>query len=397
MMAACQAAGMGHTVCLYERNEKLGKKLFITGKGRCNVTNAAPMDQVMKNVVTNPRFLYSAFQSCTNRDVMNMLERAGVPLKVERGERVFPVSDRSSDVIRGFEKILKEYGVEIHLHARAEGIWIENNRCRGILFRGKKLFADGVILATGGLSYPSTGSDGDGYRFAREAGHHITPLYPSLVPFNAEGEGVKGLQGLALKNIHGYFYADGKLFYDEMGELLFTHFGVSGPIVLSASARATGAIRQKKLNLKIDLKPGLSEVKLDERLLRDFKEFQNKQFKNALGKLLPLKLIDLVIAQSGIHPEKKVNEITKKERYDFIKILKGLDFTLASPRGYNEAVITKGGVNIGEVNPKTMESKLLPGLYICGELLDLDANTGGYNLQIAWSTGFCAGGSIGYV
>ncbi len=395
MAAAIAAAGFGHEVHVYEKNEKLGKKIFITGKGRCNVTNACNMDTMMRQVVTNPRFLYSSFSNFTNQDMMDLLERNGCPLKTERGGRVFPVSDHSSDVIAALSRQMREYGVQVHLHEEVKKIWTEQGRCLGlILAKGQRVPGDAVIVATGGLSYETTGSTGDGLRFAREAGHTVTDCSPALVPFNAQEEDIRSLQGLSLRNVEARILDGKKEVYREFGEMLFTHFGVSGPVVLSASSYAAPIIKKRPLTLSVDLKPALSAEQLDARILRDFEECSNKQFKNALGHLYPSKLIPVIIARSGIDPEKPVHEITKKERQALVELTKHFTATLTGLRGYREAIITQGGVSVKEINPSTMESKKVSGLYFAGEVLDLDAVTGGFNLQIAWSTGWAAGSSI---
>ena len=394
MIAAYSAALTSKQVILLEKNEKLGKKIFITGKGRCNLTNASNMNTVMENVVSNKRFLFSAFKNFTNEDIMNLVENNGTKLKIERGNRVFPVSDHSSDIIRSLENAIRDLHVDIRLNTKVDELIIENDRCIGVVIGKNKIMADAVIVATGGMSYQATGSDGDGYRFAKEAGLSVSKLYPSLVPFNIEGERIKALQGLSLKNIHAYIYNDKKLLYDEFGEMLFTHFGVSGPVIISASA-IIGNKNIKGYRLSIDLKPALDEEKLDERILRDFAEQKNKQLKNSLNKLFPAKLIDEVIYQSKVDPEKKVNLLTKEERHSLVHATKNLEYIISSTRGFNEAIITKGGVEVSQINPKTMESKKIKGLFFAGEVLDLDAFTGGYNLQIAWSTGYAAGEGAG--
>lgn len=398
MMAAIAAAGCGHQVHLYEKNEKLGKKIYITGKGRCNVTNACDMEILLQNVVTNPKFLYSSFYGFNNYDVMDMLEGAGCPLKTERGNRVFPVSDKSSDVIQALAGKMKELGVTVHFHAEVKGLLIQGGRCTGLTLKktGEKVYGDAVIAATGGLSYPTTGSTGDGYRFAREAGHQVTELSPALVPFQTAESLVKDLQGLSLRNIQVTILDGGKELYREFGEMLFTHFGVSGPVLLSASSFVAGILKKRPLKLSIDLKPALSEEQLDARILRDFEEFANKQFKNALIHLYPSKLVPIMVERSRISPDKKVNEITREERQRIVEATKNFSLTLTGLRDYKEAIITQGGVSIREINPATMESKVVPGLYFAGEVLDLDAVTGGFNLQIAWSTGYAAGSHIEY-
>lgn len=394
MIAAYSAALTSKQVILLEKNEKLGKKIFITGKGRCNLTNASDMNTVMENVVSNKRFLFSAFKNFTNEDIMNLVENNGTKLKIERGNRVFPVSDHSSDIIKSLENAIRDLHVDIRLNTKVDELIIENDRCIGVTIGKNKIMADAVIVATGGMSYQATGSDGDGYRFAKEAGLSVSKLYPSLVPFNIEGERIKALQGLSLKNIHAYIYNEKKLVYDEFGEMLFTHFGVSGPVIISASA-VIGNRNIKGYRLSIDLKPALDEEKLDERILRDFAEQKNKALKNSLNKLFPAKLIDEVIFQSKLDPDKKVNLLTKEERHSLVHATKNLEYVISSTRGFNEAIITKGGVEVSQINPKTMESKKIKGLFFAGEVLDLDAFTGGYNLQIAWSTGYAAGEGAG--
>ena len=394
MIAAYSAALTSKQVILLEKNEKLGKKIFITGKGRCNLTNASNMNTVMENVVSNKRFLFSAFKNFTNEDIMRLVEENGTKLKIERGNRVFPVSDHSSDIIKSLENALRALNVDIRLNTKVDSLLIENDICKGVIIGKNKIMADAVIVATGGMSYQATGSDGDGYRFAKEAGLSVSKLYPSLVPFNIEGDRIKALQGLSLKNVNVYIYNDKKLVYDEFGEMLFTHFGVSGPVIISASA-IIGNKNIKGYRLCIDLKPALDEEKLDERILRDFTEQKNKSLKNSLNKLFPAKLIDEVIYQSKIDPEKKVNLLTKEERQRLVHATKNLEYVISSTRGFNEAIITKGGVEVSQINPKTMESKKIKGLFFAGEVLDLDAFTGGYNLQIAWSTGYTAGEGAG--
>lgn len=389
MMAAIAAAGCGDHVCLLEKNEKLGKKLFITGKGRCNVTNAGDLETLLASVRENGKFLYSAFHRYDNREVMNFLEQAGCPLKIERGDRVFPVSDHSSDVIAAFSRELKRRGVEILLHSEVKEVVMDENVCRGVvLSNGRTLYADRCIICTGGLSYPSTGSTGDGYRFARETGHRVTDCVPALVPLETAESWCRSLAGLSLKNVSIRMTGGSRELYHGFGEMLFTHFGVSGPLVLSASSYCSPTERTV---LHIDLKPALSAEQLDKRLLRDFEENKNRNFKNALGGLFPAKLIPVMVELSGIQPEKKVNEITREERRTFVKSIKDLMLTITGVRGFSEAVITKGGIHLKDVNASTMESKKVKGLFFAGEVLDLDAVTGGFNLQIAWSTGYSAG------
>ena len=392
MFAAVHAAANGCEVHLFEKNEKLGKKVYITGKGRCNLTNACETEELFDAVLTNPKFLYSAFYGYTNQDVIAFFEKAGMKTKTERGERVFPVSDHSTDVIDALRRKLREYKVQVHLNTEVSKVEAKDAKVTGVWLAGeKKLFpADAVLVATGGISYKTTGSTGDGYRFAEELGHKVTDLYPSLVPFNTREAWAKELQGLSLKNVDVRVMDGKKKLYDGFGEMMFTHFGVTGPLILSASSYTAKTVRKKELQLFIDLKPALSKEQLDHRILRDFEESRNKQFKNALGGLFPAKLTPVMIRLSGISPEKKVNEIAREERMAFVDLIKNLPLTITGLRDYNEAIITKGGVTVREVNPSTMESKLVKGLYFAGEVLDLDAVTGGFNLQIAWSTAYAA-------
>lgn len=400
-MAAGVAAAMhGSSVLLLEKNEKLGKKLFITGKGRCNVTNDCDAQELLKSVVTNGRFLYSSFYGFGSGDMAALLKEAGCPLKTERGGRMFPVSDKASDVIKALEKRLLELGAVISLKTEVKGLLLGEGRCRGVLFknaegREEKAYGDSVILALGGLSYPTTGSTGDGYRFAGEAGHTVTALSPALVPFVVKEPEAGELMGLSLRNIGAQVKRGNKTIYQGFGEMLFTHYGVSGPVLLSASSYAARELKKGPLTLVLDLKPGLSEEQLDARLVREFEAVKNKQFKNVLAPLFPSRLVPVMVKRSGILPEKKVNEITRRERERIISATKEFSLTLTGLRDYKEAVITQGGVCVKEINPSTMESKLVPGLYFAGEMLDLDALTGGFNLQIAWSTAFAAGNAAG--
>lgn len=398
MMAAVAAADSGAKVTIYEKNEKLGKKLFITGKGRCNVTNAGDMENLFANVMTNEKFLYSAFYTYDNQMVMDFLEKAGCPLKVERGDRVFPVSDHSSDVIAAFQRELRKRDVEIVLNSGVKEIlWDEADELaiKGVLLEsGKKIMADSVVVATGGISYASTGSTGDGYLFAEKTGHKVTECKPSLVPFNVKEDWCKEAMGVSLKNVSLRLVCGKKEIYNGFGEMLITHFGISGPLALSASSYYVSKAKGETVGF-IDLKPALDAEQLDKRVLRDFEEAKNKQFKNALNHLFPQKLIPVMIQLSGIDPDKKVNEITKEERKAFVQLIKNVPFTISGVRDFKEAIITKGGVSVKEVNPSTMESKKVKGLYFAGEVLDLDALTGGYNLQIAWSTGYLAGVNAG--
>lgn len=400
MFAAIIAADYGHQVELYEKNEKLGKKLFITGKGRCNITNACDMDALFASVVTNTKFLYSSFYGFTNLDAIDFFERIGVKTKIERGDRVFPQSDRSSDVIHAMERELRKKRVKIFLNTPVKQVQEENGQFSYLrLEDGTKVSGDACIVATGGLSYQTTGSTGDGYTFAEMLGHQVEECIPALVPMTAEEDWVSQLQGLSLRNVNAVICDGKKKLYDAFGEMLFTHYGVSGPLMLSASSVVGKKFKDKKSNvgkleLEIDLKPALSMEQLDQRVLRDFEENQKKQFKNAVGKLFPAKLIPVMIELSGIDPEKKVNVISREERQNFVHLMKRFRLTLTGLRGYNEAIITKGGVKVKEIDPSTMESKLVKGLYFVGEVLDLDALTGGFNLQIAWSTAYAAGTSI---
>lgn len=397
MMAAVAAARQGCGVLLLERNEKLGKKLYITGKGRCNVTNACDTEDIFPQILRNAKFMYSAIYTYDNFQAMDFFEQSQTPLKTERGGRVFPASGHSSDIIRALANALRHYGVDIRLNTRVASIEKENGQFLVKDTAGRAYAAKKAILATGGLSYPATGSTGDGYLFAEHFGHTMARQSPSLVAMYAKEAYIPKLQGLSLKNVRARIYDGREVLYDEFGELLFTHFGVSGPLMLSASAVVNGRLLKGPLGLRIDLKPALTVEQLDRRILRDFEEARNRQFKNALGKLLPSKLIPVAIELSGIAPERKVNEVTKEERAGLIRLLKDFSATLIGLRGFEEAVITRGGVNVKEVNPSTMESKLAEGLYFAGELLDVDAMTGGYNLQIAWSSGYLAGMSAGQV
>ena len=392
MMAAIIAARNGKEVTVLEQNEKLGKKLFITGKGRCNFTNACDIEDLFGNVISNPKFMYSAFYTFSNNMVMDFFEELGMPYKVERGNRVFPVSDHSSDVIKVLEKEMRRLGVVICLNTKVKSLIIEKNICKGVELVNKKekIYADSVIITTGGVSYPRTGACKDGYIFAKQAGHTIVAPSPSLVPIELEEDCCKDLMGISLKNVSATIYADNKKVYSDFGEMLFTHFGVSGPIIIKASAYIQKYL-QKNLSLTIDLKPALDEKQLDERILKDFQLFQNKQLKNALDKLLLRALIPVVIEKSGLDGDKKVNELTKEERRILGHTIKHLPFSIIGLRSWDEAIVTKGGVSVKEIDPGTMESKLTGGLYFAGEVLDLDALTGGFNLQIAWSTGYLAG------
>lgn len=400
MFAAIAAAKNGHQVTLYEKNEKLGKKIFITGKGRCNITNAADMEELFDAVVTNSKFLYSSFYGYTNQNVIDFFEDAGVPVKIERGNRVFPNSDHSSDVIRALEREMKKVGVKVCLNTEVKSIEAEKGKFNKVVLKDTTTqTADACIVATGGLSYRSTGSTGDGFRFAENVGHKVTQCFPSLVPMETKEPWICELQGLSLRNVEAKILDGKKELYKDFGEMLFTHFGVSGPLIISASSYVGKKFmdkngQKKELTLEIDLKPALTEEQLDQRVLRDFEENHNRQFKNAITKLFPTKLIPVMLELGGIDPEKKVNSIEKEERKQFVHLIKHFRMTLTGLRDYPEAIITKGGVNVKEIDPGTMESKLVKGLYFAGEVLDLDALTGGFNLQIAWSTGYAAGNAI---
>ena len=399
MMAAYAAAESGHAVTLLEQNEKLGKKLFITGKGRCNLTNASDMEQLFANVVSNRKFLYSAFYSYDNEQVISFFESHGMPTKTERGNRVFPVSDHSSDGIAALSTALRGQQVEVILQTKVKRRLLEKRdeekRVTGVeLADHTKMHADAVIVATGGISYPSTGATGDGYRMAEESGHKMVSPTPALVPMEMKEPWVRDLQGLSLRNVRMSVTRGKKKLYEDFGEMLFTHFGVSGPLVLSASGCIPAKAFDQELSMTIDLKPALDVEQLDHRILREFDEMKNKQFKNSLGHLLPAKMIPVMIALSGIDPDTKVNEISREQRQNLLHLFKNMPLTITGLRDFKEAIITKGGVSVKDINPSTMESKLVQGLYFCGEVLDLDALTGGYNLQIAWSTGHLAGISV---
>lgn len=392
MMAAIGAAGQGASVTLLEQNEKTGKKLFITGKGRCNLTNACEQEDFFNYVISNGKFLYSAFYQMDNQSVMTFFENAGCRLKVERGGRVFPVSNHSSDVLAALNRQMEKAGIQVCLRTKVREPVIVEGKITGVkLSDGRLLEADSVIIATGGKSYEATGSTGDGYLFAQRAGHTIKEVRPALVPFVVKEDWCMELQGLSLKNVSVILKSDKKKIYEGFGEMLFTHFGVSGPLILSASSYYVKKYYGMPVQLLIDLKPALTTEQFDKRLLKDFEENKNRQFKNALDALYPSKLIPVLIRLSGISPEKRVNEITKEERSRLIQCTKHLALTVTGTRDFREAIITQGGVHIKEVNPSTMESKLVKGLYFAGEVLDLDAVTGGFNLQIAWSTGYLAG------
>lgn len=396
MMAAITAAEAGANVTLFERNDRVGKKLRITGKGRCNVTNNCDNNEFLTNVPTNPRFLYASLSRFSTADTMAFFEEAGVPLKTERGKRVFPVSDRAADIVSAMEKKCREAGVTV-IHRRVRGLLVQDGRICGLRYGESEEAFDAVIVCTGGRSYSMTGSDGDGYRFATEAGHTVTPLHPSLVPLVAEGRLCASLQGLSLKNVSLTIKLtqSQKTVYEDFGEMLFTHYGLTGPLVLSASAHLSD-ITPGKYEALIDLKPALDEKTLDARILSDFSKYQNRDLINALDDLLPQKMIAPYIGLCGIDPRKKVNSITREERERMVHVLKGIRVGLIGFRPIEEAIVTRGGVSVKEVDPKTMQSKLVEGLYFAGEVLDVDAYTGGFNLQIAFSTATVAGTSAAW-
>ena len=401
ILAAISAANKGDNVTILEKMEQIGKKIRITGKGRCNITNSADMSEFMKNIPGNARFLYSAFNNFTNQDIINLLNNENVETKVERGGRVFPKSDKANDVLKALTKILEKLKVEILTNSEVVKINVKENRVESVVLKNKSVIkADKIILATGGKSYPITGSTGDGYKIAENLGHTIITPKPALVPLTCTKEDLKvckDLQGLTLKNVAIKVKANEKTIYEDFGEMLFTHLGISGPIVLSSSSiisrykNYSELLKENKIKIDIDLKPALDEEKLELRIMRDFEENKNKQYKNSLDKLLPQKLIPIIVEKSGINPEKKVNEITKVERKKLVNTLKQLTLIVDGFRPIEEAIVTAGGINIKEINPKTMESKIIQGLYFAGEIIDVDALTGGFNLQIAYSTGYTAG------
>lgn len=405
MMAGVYLARAGHEVHILEKNEKLGKKVYITGKGRCNVTNNCDTKELFRAVMSNPKFLYSAFYSFTPQDVMEFFEEAGVPLKTERGNRVFPVSDHSSDIIRGLERELKKAGAHIHLRTEVKTVKVSpyeepdvdekkahHSRVTGVeLADGSFMEGDHVLVATGGLSYQSTGSTGDGYRFAEETGHKVKELSPSLVPLKTKEDYIPRLQGLSLKNTELTIKSGKKVLFRDFGEMMFTHFGVTGPMILSASAHIGKQLQKSgELNAYLDLKPALTMEQLDARILREFEAGQNKQFKNVIGVLFPSSLTPVMLELGGISPEKKIHDISREERIHFEELVKAFPFTINGMGEYKEAVITRGGVSVKDIQPGTMESRKVKNLYFIGEVLDLDAVTGGYNLQIAWSTAYLA-------
>lgn len=391
MMAAGQAALRGNTVTLIEKMNRVGRKLYITGKGRCNVTNASDPESLIANTPGNPYFLYSAFYTFTSDSTMEFFEQQGVPVKVERGNRVFPKSEKSNDIVRAMENFVKKSGGKIMYETEVSDIIIENNCVKGVkLKNGTILDCDSIVIATGGLSYPMTGSTGDGYKFAKKVGHTVTKCYPSLVPLKASEKWISDLMGLSLKNISIKVTIDNKEVYSDFGEMMFTHFGVTGPVILSASRYINDKLDENPV-IHIDLKPALSAKELDNRLLKDFHKYVNKDFKNALDDLLPQKLIPVIIKLSAIDENKKVNSITKEERTRLLELIKNLTINITDTNGYNEAVVTRGGISVDEIDPSTMESKIVSGLYFAGEVIDVDSFTGGFNLQIAFSTGYLAG------
>ena len=401
MLAAISAAKSSDDVTLFEKNNILGKKILITGKGRCNITSSLEIEDFISNIPGNGRFLFSVFQNFSNQDIISMLEKEGVKVKEERGNRIFPVSDRAEDVRFALEKITKKAGVNIKLNSNVKAIEVGEEGVKAVILDNGKFNADKIILATGGKSYPLTGSNGDGYEIAKKVGHSVKEIRGSLVPMLGDNTCSK-LQGLSLRNIGIYIYdkENDKKIYEDFGEMIFTHFGVSGPTILSSSAHVLRyknvdeKMRDRSIILKIDLKPALSIEQLDTRILRDFEEVKNKQFKNSLDKLLPKKMIDVIIEKSKIDPDKKVNEITKEERHNLVNLIKNFEVKLLGFRPVDEAIITAGGISVKEINPKTMESKLVSGLYFAGEIIDVDAYTGGFNLQIAYSTGWTSGMKI---
>lgn len=392
MMAALEAS-KNHDVMLLEKNEKIGKKLYITGKGRCNVTNAKDIGDFFENIPGNPYFLYSALYSFTNKDTINLLEDLGVDLKVERGDRVFPKSDKSSDIINAFQKALIDSGVKINLNSEVTGIHYSNCNIQYVEVNNKtKFYADYFIICTGGVSYPQTGSTGDGLKYSKLMGHKIIETKGSLVPIQLKESFVKELQGLSLKNVELKIFEDKNLVYKNFGEMLFTHFGISGPIVLTGSRYIED---NKQYKIKINLKPALNEKELDERIQKDFSKNLNKDFRNSLNELLPQKIIPTIISLSGIDENKKVNSITKTERKQLVHLIQNLTFNVEKLRPIAEAIVTAGSVTIKEIDPSTMQSKIIDNLYFAGEVMDVDAFTGGYNVQIAFSTGYLAGNKVG--
>ena len=395
MFAAVHASDKGHEVHLFEKNEKLGKKLYITGKGRCNITNACDVEELFQAVIGNPKFLYSSFYTYTNQNVIDFFENEGLATKIERGNRVFPVSDHSSDVIRTLSEAMRKRGVQIHLNQKVEKVLQKDGTFDGIVLEdGKIVKGDSCIIATGGLSYPSTGSTGDGYRWAEALGHKVTERSPGLVPLETKEPWVKTLQGLSLRNVNVTVLDGRKKYYEEFGELLFTHFGVSGPLVLTASTclgKYQKELEAGELKLFLDLKASLTPEQLDKRFLREFDTYRNKNISNVMERLLPKKMIPVFLDMAQIPEDKKIRDISKKERRRMIELMKNFEMHISGVRGFNEAIVTRGGVNVKEINPATMESKKVKHLFFAGEIMDLDAVTGGYNLQIAWTTGYAAG------
>ncbi|MDD7184267.1 MAG: NAD(P)/FAD-dependent oxidoreductase [Oscillospiraceae bacterium] len=388
--ASIISARMGRKVILFEKNERIGRKLRITGKGRCNLTNNCTNDELMNNIPVNPRFLYSAFSAFSPQDTMDFFESLGVPLKTERGRRVFPVSDNANDIADALEKEMKKCGVKI-IHETVKHIITDDNVCTGVITSsGKEYNAQSVLIATGGKSYPLTGSTGDGYRMAKELGHTVTNIYPSLVPLVIREKYCSEMMGLSLRNVNLKLFDREKCIFSEQGEMLFTHFGMSGPLVLSASSHIRD-MQSGRYRISIDLKPALSEQQLDKRIQRDFAENQNRDFINAIRNLLPAKMIPVAVRLSGIPADKKANSITKEERHKFAELIKNFNFNIENFRPVEEAIITSGGIPVREINPKTMESRLVSGLFFAGEVIDVDAYTGGFNLQIAFSTAYSAG------
>lgn len=392
MIAAYAAGCDGHQVTLLEKNEKLGKKIYITGKGRCNFTNASDMETVRNNVVSNPRFLYSAFNAFDNRDIVELLESAGCKSKVERGNRVFPVSDHASDVNKALTNLLVKANVEVCLNTEVKDLIVEENICKGVVLKnGKRIMADDVIIATGGISYPSTGSTGDGYRFAKKYGHSVSECRPALVAMKTKEKWVKQLSGLSLKNVSIKVNNSKKTLYSDFGDMLFTYDGVSGPVIISASSVCG---RDLPLELCVDLKPALSNEVLDKRILKDFSENQNKTINNVIGKLLPIKLGLIILGIAGIDENTIIHDVTAVQRRSLLETVKCLKLNLTELKPFTEAIVTQGGVIVKQIDPKTMESKLVSNLFFAGEVMDVDGMTGGYNLQIAWSTGYLAGKSV---
>ena len=394
--AGIVAAGMAgknkdNEVILIEKNDRIGKKLFITGKGRCNITNASPIDEFFDYITTNKTFMYSGLYSFTNENIMDLLNSYGLQMKVERGNRVFPKSDKSSDVIKTFNKFLRDNNVNVWLESNVENIQFVNESGKFVLtVNGKDEEFDKILISTGGKSYEGTGSTGDGFNYAKRFGHTVVDLKPSLVPIVLDEPWLKEVQGLSLRNVELRTYNKNKLIYEEFGEMIFTHFGISGPIVLTTSNNIHG-YDKKDIRMELDFKPALSEETLDNRLLRDFEKYSNKQIKNALNDLLPQRIIDLMIKAANIDEETLVHQVTKEERQRLLEAIKGFPMKFDSFRSLNEAIVTSGGINVDEINPSTMESKIMPGLFFAGEVIDVDALTGGFNLQIAYSTGYLAG------